>query len=98
MIEELREEPMFRYIGGGKREQVGIAPPTDRQMMNKINELVQRVNVLSKALVVVMKSCTIPLGDRIKIHQILDEVKLHVGRDDIEKNPENSKALYNKPR
>ena len=84
MIEELREEPMFRYIGGGEREQVGMAPPTDRQMMNKINELVERVNVLSKALATVMNSCTIPLGDRIKIHQILEESKLQVGKDDID--------------
>lgn len=88
MIKELREEPIFRFLGRGEREQVGMAPPTNREMMNKINELVERVNVLSKALAVVMESCTIPLVDRLKIHRMLDETRSHIDHGEIVKHGE----------
>lgn len=86
MIKELREEPNYRYYNGGDREQIGTLLPSNRQMMNKINELVERVNALSRALAVVMESCTIPLGDRLKIHQILDDARSRVDNGDIVKN------------
>lgn len=86
MIEELRQEPIYHYLGGGEKEQVAVREPNARQMMDKINELVQRVNVLSKALAITMERCTIPLGDRVKIHQMLDEAGLHIGNGDIDEN------------
>ncbi len=85
MIEELKEKPLPVYEGRGKTRKYYVAP-NNLEMMHKVNELVQRVNVLSKALAITMERCVIPLVDRVKIHQMLNEAGLHIGDGDIDEN------------
>ena len=82
MIEELKEKPLPVYEGRDKTRKYYVAPD-NLEMMHKVNELVQRVNVLSKALAMTMERCTIPLGDRIKIHKMLNDAGLIISEGDI---------------
>lgn len=85
MIEELKEKPLPVYEGRGKTRKYYVAP-SNLEMMHKVNELVQRVNVLSKALAITMERCVIPFGERAAIHRMLNEAGLHIGEGDIREN------------
>lgn len=86
MIEKLEEEYIYKYYGRGEKDCVGTRPPSAREIMGKTNELIQYVNVLYKALTIVLNGNILPPEIDIKIHTLLLDAGLPASNDDIIEN------------